>query len=457
MMSPRALGRGVKATRQPAFVLAAALLLVELVAAMQVYLSSTITPLLAAELDGQRLYGVAAAAALVASFVTMPLGGVLLARFRASRLITWLTMGSVLAAVVSATAPSMEVFILGRALAGLASGAIATVGLGVIVSSLPPSWRRLVLAFYNVVWLLASLVGPAYAAWLSHWLDWRWALVAYLPALILARLLIARQLERVPPPAGKEGRLPLRQGLLLATGVALISALTLSAVWGWLAVIAGLIVIAVVARDLVPTSVLRAAPVQPAAVAGLGLLAVVYFGANAVAAIAAHDLLGFNELGLGVLLTAGGVAWSLTGLWCGARPLADVARRAHLGVGLLAFGLSTMAVAVHTSAPGQPAHLAYIGGWAAVGLGMGLVYLDLLNRGVQGDHPDLPPGEAPTIVVLAEAIPTAVAMTLCAGLLGLDPATAPWVFAGLAVLSLTLPWCILRSTRSARAPGEEPR
>ena len=423
--------------RQPATVLVAALLLVELLAGMQVYLSSTVTPLLAAELSGQHLYGVAAAAGLVASFVTMPLGGSLLARWSASSLVGWLTLGSIAGAAVCGVAPSMEVFIAGRVVSGLAAGAIATVGMGVIVSSLPLHWRRLVLASYNVVWLVSSLVGPAYAAWISHWLSWRWAMVAYLPLLLIARLLIARQLRRVPTPPGREGDLPWREGLLLAGGVALISALAFSPTWGWIPAIAGLAAIAAASQTLFPRSVMLAAPGQPAAVAGLALLAGIFFGASSVAAIVAHDVLGFTELQLGILLSLGGIGWAVTGLWCGKRAVPRFTARANVGVTLLVSGLLLMATA--GAAP------AYILGWLLAGLGMGLAYLDLLNRGVAGDHPDLPESVAPTAVILAETIPTAIAMTLTASIVAIDPAYAPWTFAGLAALAFGLPPLIRRA------------
>lgn len=105
-------------------------------------------------------------------------------------------------------------------------------------------------------------------------------------------------------------------------------------------------------------------------------------------------------------------------------------------------------MAAATGRPGGlpvEASTAYIIGWGAVGLGMGLIYLDLLNRGVAGDHRDLPEAEAPTVVILGETIPTAIVMTFTAGLLALSAGNAMWVFLALAVLALALPALIRRS------------
>ena len=55
--------------------LAMAVLVVELLAGMQVYLNQTVLPLLATEMDARNTYGLVTAAAQVPAFLTMPLGG----------------------------------------------------------------------------------------------------------------------------------------------------------------------------------------------------------------------------------------------------------------------------------------------------------------------------------------------------------------------------------------------
>ena len=62
--------------------LALAVLVVELLAGMQVYLNQTVLPLLATEMDARNTYGLVTAAAQVPSFLTMPLGGAMLTRWR---------------------------------------------------------------------------------------------------------------------------------------------------------------------------------------------------------------------------------------------------------------------------------------------------------------------------------------------------------------------------------------
>ena len=54
--------------------LAVGLLVVELLAGVQTYLSQTVLPLMASELDAQSWYGVVTATTAVANFAGLPLG-----------------------------------------------------------------------------------------------------------------------------------------------------------------------------------------------------------------------------------------------------------------------------------------------------------------------------------------------------------------------------------------------
>ena len=129
--------------------LALAVLVVELLAGMQVYLNQTVLPLLATEMGARNAYGLVTAAAQVPAFLTMPLGGAMLTRWRPARLMTVLTTLLVSGAVVGALAPNIEFYVLGEILRGsgvAAAGALATATMGVMVTGLPDAWRRLCLA-----------------------------------------------------------------------------------------------------------------------------------------------------------------------------------------------------------------------------------------------------------------------------------------------------------------------
>ncbi|NLG20532.1 MAG: MFS transporter, partial [Actinomycetales bacterium] len=245
--------------RRSAAVLAVALLLVELVAACQSYLTSTITPLMAQDLDARDGYGLLMAATQAAMFLTMPLGAALLSRWPAARLLAWLTPVVVAGGVVSAASPTFTLFLSGRVLAALAAGALMTVSLSALATSLPPAWRRLTLAGYALVWLVASLVGPVYAGWASAVIGWRWALVAYLPLFLAARAVVIlrlRELDRAEQ--GARERLALVPATLLAAGITAVSLAGTS--WArTLLAAAGVVVVLAAAARILPDDTLRLA------------------------------------------------------------------------------------------------------------------------------------------------------------------------------------------------------
>ncbi len=405
-------------------IVAAALLAVEFIAGMQTYVLSTVIPIVGSELHAHQFYGVITGSAQAAMFLTMPLGPYLLHRFRVERILLHLTWLSITGGVISAIAPTVGVFVLGRALAGLAAGALSTVSLSTIVTVLPASWRRATLAGFNVMWVSTSLIGPAYAGWVTSALSWRWALVLYLPVLVVARMVLARRLRGAMQSSDEGERLRLGPAITLSAGVALLSLAGLNVLSTWMASAvggAGLAVTFFAAHRLLPAGSLRARPGRPAAVATMGLLTGAYFGAAGIVAIAVHDILSGTTVEVSYVLAGGGLAWASVGLAVSRWPAETAGRyisRSTLGACFLALGLIAMACALLVS--GMTPFIVVLVGWILASIGMGLVYLDTLNRIV--DAPSSVDGvsvpQAATSAILVEAIATAVMATLATALVG---------------------------------------
>jgi len=413
----------ISATR--AGLLAAALLGLELVAGMQAYLLNTVMPVIGSELDAKDFYGVIIGSAQIAMFLTMPLGPYLLQHFRVDRLLLHLSWLTVAGSVSSAVAPNVGVFVAGRVASGLGAGALATVSLAAIVSVLPVGWRRAVLAGFSVAWVFASLGGPLYAAWVTSVASWRWALVLYLPLLIAARIVAARQLRGTMQPGTDQEPLALGSAGMLAGGVALLSLVGLQAVPVAVAVTVGAVgavAVIIAARRLLPSGTLSARAGRPAALASMGLLAGAYFGAQAIMSIIVQDLLGGTTGQAALVLAGSGMGWALAGLaasrWPSRTSRAYVCRAAVggslIGLGLLGTG------AVILVDETLPRIAVVLVGWTFAGIGMGLVYLDTLNKIVdvppEVDGVSIPRAAAATILV--EAIATAVAATLASAVVG---------------------------------------
>lgn len=393
--------------------LAASLLAIELLAGMQGYVTQTVLPLLAAELDGTHLYGPLDAAAQAPMFLVLPAGAWLLARFRLDRLLLTFTGVTILGAVTCALAPSMGVVVAGTVVRSLASGALATVSMGAIVRGLPARHRQLVLAGMSGTWVVSSLLGPLYAVAVSQSLGWRWAMVLHLPLLVAARAVAARSV-----PGDHDGtsgeRVPWGWAAVLAVGSAALTA-PLGA-WSALAVLLGAALMLRAVAALLPAGTLHARGGRRAGLSALLAVAAAYFGSTLVLSVVAHDALGLAPHQYGVVIAVPGLTWAVCGLWTGTRPALDDRR---FGVRSRRAGLSLLGgvlVVLTTTVVASGATAATAGlvlGAALLGGGMGSLYPDLLGRCLTRPDPDdgLTDAHAATAVVLAESVGLALAST----------------------------------------------
>lgn len=461
--APRALTpRAVLATRLGHLVLA--MLVVELLAGMQIYINQTVLPLLATDLHARSHYGLVTAAAQVPAFATMPMGGAMLARWRADRLMTVLTAMLVAGAVLGALAPGIGVYVAGEVLRGLAAGALATVSMGVLVAGLPDAWRRLFLAAGSAMWVVSSLLGPAYAASVSQLWGWRWALVAYTPLLVVARLVMAREIRGLRVHDEEGSRAPWSAALALAGGVGLIGSLPAAGPWFWPGCAVGSAAVLWACARVFPPGTLRLDRGRRAAIAALAWVCGAYLTLDYLVAPGAHDVLGLGAGAIGWALTTAGVAWSVVAMWCGARPARKPGRyRARVALGALLFlgGAMVMAAALGGAAPWWWLHA----GFGLAGLGMGLTHQDTLIRcvtppqqagpGARGDG--ISEARAATSVTIAStaggaALGTAATAFVAPTELGVEQDRLVGVVVVLALMLAATP---LLAWRAARAGGPE--
>ena len=404
--------------RRRSWLLASGLLVTELVAGIQAYLSQTVLPFMADDLAAREEYGVVIAAGWIATFVGMPLGVGLSRRLGVGRILVVATVVLIGGSILAALAPTLWVYILGTIVRGVAGGSLATVSMSALVVGLQGRTRQLVLAGMAGMWVIAALVGPTYAAGVTGSLGWRWALVAYLPIVLAARMLVAAHLPATQTTASAP--IDFRQALLLGLAMA---ALTVPGLTGLvqlaLMVVAGALML-VSLRALLPVGTFGLLSRRRSAFAVLLVLCGAYFGADAVLTPIAHDVFAMSPTQLNILLTAGGLGWAITGLACGARPAATPGaylRRAATGTVLLFGGIGWLAV-LDGGRAATPWLMTIA--WTITGVGMGLVYVDTLN--VIFTPPPADDGlddlSVSAGVVIAESVAAAFASTATGSYLG---------------------------------------
>lgn len=443
-----------------AWVLAAALLAVEFVAGMQRYLSQTVMPLVGADFAAQERYAVINVAAQASLFLTLPLGGWLISRFRVGPLMMWFTALAVAGSLLCALAPGVWTFVAGTAVRGAAGGALATIAMGAVSMGLPTRLRQLVLGGMAGTWVVSSLAGPVYAAWVSEVLGWRWAMVLYLPVLVAARAVIATHLPPRAPTRSETA--PLAWSLVLATGAVLLATPLQRWVIPTLAV--GIALCVAAAVRLLPRGTATARRGRPAAFAALFLLPGCYFATTLVMSVVGYDALGLRIGEVAFVIGASGLAWGVLGLWTGARPAGSPAtfrRRARSAAGLL-----MVAVAGVTGAtwflPGSDVLVpALVLAMMVAGSAMGLVYADLLGLCLTPAVDGISEEAAAAGTVIAETIGMVVTSTLAFswlstawGLHGLDVLDrARALHPAVLLLTVPLPFLLHRAVTPRSAPA----
>ncbi|MDK8099956.1 MAG: MFS transporter [Winkia neuii] len=278
----------------------------------------------------------------------------------------------------AAFAPTISVFLIARALDGIANG-LVLVPLYVLAAQLvPPSSRADIFALFSAAWVLPSLVGPAFGGYISQLWGWRTMFVllilALVPvaagALVLFKF-IPTQNHRVNP---RDRR---RSGWALVAGLAVLAlqlASTLEVRLRPWAMIVGLIAAGIGISKILPEGILRARPSIPAWVGARGMFNGAFITLEVFIPLILQNVRGYSTGISGLALALGSGTWA-AGSFLGGRPFAAPYLR-KLPVGgsvVLAVGIALSATAAF---PGVPI-IIFLAGWAVAGIGMGMAYAPL--------------------------------------------------------------------------------
>ncbi|MFE9332412.1 MFS transporter [Streptomyces sp. NPDC006925] len=325
----------------------------------------TAMPLAADELDGIPLYAYAFSAFFTTSVVGMVASGQWCDRRGP---LPPLTTGIALFAgglLLSGTAGSMWLFILGRAVQGVGGG-LVIVALYVTVSrAFPEHLRPTVMAAFAASWVVPSVVGPLISGTVAEQLGWRWVFLG-IPALVALPLLVMlpplRSRASGPPPAfgppgegsdRREGARRIRLAVAAALGAGLLQYAGQDLRWSALPpAAAGLFLLARSLRVLLPRGTLRAARGLPSVVLLRGMAAGSFIVAESFVPLMLVTQRGLSVTLAGLTLAAGGALWAL-GSFAQSRPRLEPYRErlVVLGMSLVTFAVGCTPLVLVESVP----------------------------------------------------------------------------------------------------------
>ncbi|MFH8728141.1 MFS transporter [Streptomyces termitum] len=338
----------------------------------------TAMPVAARELDGISVYAFAFSAYFTTSLFGMVVAGQWSDR---NGPLTPLTVGISAFAVgllLSGTAASMWVFILGRAVQGLGGG-LVIVALYVVVSrAYEEHLRPAIMAAFAASWVVPSVVGPLASGTITEHLGWRWVFVG-IPVLVVLPLVLALPAIRRTASGPADPEAPLaawdRRRILLALAISAGAGLLQYAgqELRWLSLlpaVAGAALLVPAVRGLLPRGTVRAARGLPSVILLRGVAAGSFIAAESFVPLMLVTQRGLSPTHAGLSLAMGGLTWAL-GSWIQSRPWTEPYRERLVvaGMGLVALAILTAPSVLIPAVPVWTVAVA----WAFGCLGMGAV------------------------------------------------------------------------------------
>lgn len=423
------------------------LLLTTTLIAFEAMAVATAMPTTARALHGLNLYSFGFTAFLVASIVGMVDAGARADRRGPAPVLLPGLAAFAAGLLTCGLAPTMPVFIAGRAISGFGAGSVIVAMYVLIARVYDPALRPKVFAAMSGAWVVPALVGPSIAGGLTEGVGWRWVYLGLPPFIALGLLLLIPALRGLPPAAPSRRRAPALAAVSLAAAVGLVQVAAARVTLPRLGVAAaGLALLGLPLRRLLPAGTLTLRRGLPSAVACRGLAAGAFFAAEAFLPYTLVTQHGARPTLAGLPLTFGAVGWALGSTLQGRVGDRSRGRLLQAGFLLIALGVAGLTLATSAALPAWAA----IPPWMVAGTGMGLampavsvIMLALSAESEQGGNAAAlqisdAVGSA-TAIALAGAVVAAarVAGHPVTGLLAVDLSMGAAALAGVAVARRT--------------------
>jgi MFS family permease len=195
--------------------------------AVNVYLATTILPSLVADIGGLSLYAWTTTLFVVTSLIGSTCAAAALRRFGARDAYRAGAAALVVGTVICAIAPSMTVFLVGRAIQGLGGGLMYALSFAMIRETLPaPLWPR-ASGLLSAMFGIATIVGPAIGGLTAQFGLWRVAFWVLVPLVLFFATVGSSRLPR-GSAAAANATFPAVSITLLGLGVLVIAGASIS-------------------------------------------------------------------------------------------------------------------------------------------------------------------------------------------------------------------------------------
>lgn len=412
---------------------------------------TTVMPTIGRELDGLGLYALAFAAPLASGVVgTVAAGAWSDRRGPAGSLVASLALFTV-GVLAAGLAPSMEVFVAGRVVQGLGTGAL-TVSLYVVVGLVyPPRLRPAVFASFAAAWVLPSLFGPAIAALVADAFGWRWVFFGIVALVAVAAVMVAPVVpglratsENEPAPRSR-----MVWAVVASAGVLAVELLgSYDAPLGPLAALIALAVVVVAVRSFTPHGTLRAGRGLPSVIGTRGLMGAAFFCGQAYIVLVLQVRWDLSPTRAGLALTVVGVVWATASqvqARLGARVTSE--RAMQVGTSVLLGAAVVLWLAVRFDLHPVVAAGAFVVAGSGMGFGFSRTGVAMLAHSTDADR-----GFNSSAISIADSLGAALALSLCgmayaaAERAGTDPFLAVFGIAVVAALG-----AVVTATRTRSA------
>ena len=373
---------------------------------------TTVMPTISRDLEGFALYAVAFAAPLASGVVgTVAAGAWSDRRGPAGSLVASLVLFTV-GVLTAGLAPSMDVFVAGRVVQGLGTGALI-VSLYVVVGVVyPPQLRPSIFASFAAAWVLPSLFGPAIAAFVAETVGWRWVFLGIVGLVAVAAVLIAPVVPGLRATSDNE---PAPRSRMIWAAVAAVAVLAVelagseASTVGVLGAVASIVVVLVSVRALTPTGTLRAGRGLSSVIGTRGMMSAAFFSMQAYIVLVLQVRWDLTPGHAGLVLTVVGVVWAAASqLQARLRRRLSSERAMVIGTAMLLVATALLCLAVLIDLGPVVAGAAFVLAGAGMGLGFTRTSVAMLAASTDRDR-----GFNSSAITIADSIGAALSLSLC--------------------------------------------